>query len=492
MQEELSSPTKRIPWKSISGAVLEELLFELLDALGAKEVTWRSGGEGITNSDGKRDIEATFFLPSPEGDVRRERWWVECKGRSRTVEKDAVMSAATNAFAFSNQVDVLVIASNSHFSNPTVDWVNEWNASKRPLVKLWGRDRLGKLIEQHPVAAARAVPQSVEEAERARLLNLYFWESGICPTNRDLSFLWKYFSEHQEAMDASTITMLAYSEMVHGDIGARPWATYISNKLAPEVILQALTSLPIATVDSTKAVLASSYLLEASICNIPPGLAALIIENPFAVMTGDWGSLEEDGSPWFEAITSPIITHMLKEIGDACVHDCNRMFADLRALPEEPAGPYFWKRFGIGNPDGKRDDSVLIAEAYNAPCAVGLPLNEDRHCPLFSGSEEFSKRLIEDVVHIIMARVENPTGLLSGLIDKDQVDSVLNGLTPQVEKASKADLREMSFEMRENHFRDSFTALVNTDLARKILRQRKLEIRKSLRYHAIAVSEEAK
>jgi hypothetical protein len=78
----------------------------------------------------------------PDGELDRQRWWVECKGRTETVERGAVQQAALDASARVD-VDILVIATNSRFSNPTRDWVAERARSyPRPIIKLWDRDNL--------------------------------------------------------------------------------------------------------------------------------------------------------------------------------------------------------------------------------------------------------------------------------------------------------------------------------------------------------------
>jgi hypothetical protein len=86
-----------IPWPSIRGVVLEELLYGLLDEMGAKELAWRTGGVGGGAADGGRDIEATFFQATPDGEVDTQSWWIEAKGRTGTVEPDAVKAAVINA-----------------------------------------------------------------------------------------------------------------------------------------------------------------------------------------------------------------------------------------------------------------------------------------------------------------------------------------------------------------------------------------------------------
>lgn len=93
-QSDVSPTSTRVPWRTVTGVQLEELLYGLLDAMGASSLVWRAGSAtGVTASDGGRDLEAVFDRPSPDGELDRQRWWVECKGRSRTVERLAVQEA---------------------------------------------------------------------------------------------------------------------------------------------------------------------------------------------------------------------------------------------------------------------------------------------------------------------------------------------------------------------------------------------------------------
>src|SRR3954466_14169614 len=80
--------TTHVLWSRVTGEQLEELLYGLLEAMGAGELVWRAGSDrGVNASDGGRDLEAIFDRPGPDGELDRQRWWVECKGRSATVER---------------------------------------------------------------------------------------------------------------------------------------------------------------------------------------------------------------------------------------------------------------------------------------------------------------------------------------------------------------------------------------------------------------------
>ena len=144
-----------IPFEHLKAKDLEECLYWLFDAMGAKDLEWRIGGIGGGASDGGRDLEAHFYLPSEASDEDHQVWWVECKGRAKTVEPDEVKSAANNALAY-DHIDHLLIATNSQFSNPTIDWVKEWQKKHpRPKVHLWDHAELERRLSRHPDVVSR-------------------------------------------------------------------------------------------------------------------------------------------------------------------------------------------------------------------------------------------------------------------------------------------------------------------------------------------------
>jgi hypothetical protein len=102
----------QIPFSRLKGSDLEECVYWLLDAMGAKDLEWRTGGAGGGAADGGRDLEATFYFPAVDGELEAQRWWIECKGRSSTVDPDEAKSAANNALARAD-VDCLVVATNT-------------------------------------------------------------------------------------------------------------------------------------------------------------------------------------------------------------------------------------------------------------------------------------------------------------------------------------------------------------------------------------------
>lgn len=160
MDRNLVIPSE-IPWPELRGEALEELVYWLCDSIGAVDLFWRSGSATGTSRDRGRDIEATFHVEEPGGGFRSEHWWIQVKGRSRTVEPQAVKESVVDAQGDA-EVAVLVIATNSRFSNDTRDWVTEFQKKNpRPVIKLWDRSQLERMVVRHPSIVARIAPQAL-------------------------------------------------------------------------------------------------------------------------------------------------------------------------------------------------------------------------------------------------------------------------------------------------------------------------------------------
>jgi hypothetical protein len=131
------------------------------------------------------------YSASPDGELIKQRWWVEAKGRSRTVQPDDVKSAVLNA-AGKTSVDVMVIATNSAFSNPTRDWVKEWQKNNpRPKIKLWERTELENHCSKNPIAVIRVLRHALTPAGKLAVLTAKLWDYTYFTDEFTLNQLWK-------------------------------------------------------------------------------------------------------------------------------------------------------------------------------------------------------------------------------------------------------------------------------------------------------------
>ncbi|MGJ7878347.1 restriction endonuclease [Streptomyces rochei] len=414
-----SSAAWDVPWKTVKGKMLEELLFELLGAMGGVDVTWRTGGTGDGAADGGRDIEVSFLHPTPDGDVDREKWWVEVKGRSKSVEPLAVKSAVLNA-AGNDDVDVLVVASNSDYTNPTRDWVKEWQRThRRPRVRLWDKNVLDKLVRDNPVISARVIPEIIQGKERLSLLVEQFEHVGRMPLEEDLSYFWE---NQQWVTEAREVACLTYAEVVLGDLAERPWAAIIDDSAAIDAAVQALVGLPMVMLRTkvladAKATATSAYLMQWALPLLPANFVRKLLHNPFEYLDGDWEKFSRSSDGWRQSFLRPMWSYLKSELLDACSQDCVRMSVDPGVvLKDTPRGPRYWRRFNPELP--ALDGRSLILEQHGQPCAVGFDL-ADRSCPLFESERdedaEVTIREIEEVAQTICYRRDRPDGRFSEL-----------------------------------------------------------------------------
>jgi hypothetical protein len=398
-----------IPWDLLRGKVLEELLYELLNELGANELIWRSGGIGAGAPDGGRDLEAIFHRATPDGEVESEKWWIEAKGRSKTVEADAVKSTVLNASG-PKDLDLILIATNSQFSNPTRDWIQSWvNEHPRPKVKLWDCKDLLRLIRKHPVVAARIVPDILPDRERIRMLADQFLEVGKPPSEKDLQYFWEI---RDIVSDPTQISCLVYGELLYGDLVSRPWGILISEENHLGIIIEALGCLPFALLrtkmlSNERLAATAVYLVQCALRFGDPKEVAAILDNPLKFVDGIPKSMEDDPSVYREAAVDPIWQRCKIELLDACSQDCPRINGDTQILRPSEAGAHFWRRFNLNIKTPNADGALLVFD-LKMPCAVGLELGE-RTCPL-EEEPKFSSQEIEELKAIINYRRIHPDG----------------------------------------------------------------------------------
>jgi|CZKJ01.1.fsa_nt_gi hypothetical protein len=189
--------------------------------MGAQELEWRVGTQGRSSADQGRDIQAHFHVASPDADLIRQKWWIECKGRKGTVEPSAVKESANNTQAMPT-VDVLVIVTNTSFSNPTRNWVSEWQRSHpRPTVKLWDRTHLERFLCRYPAATLRVFAKALTPQGRLEVIRERFWQHSAYATQEHLKELW----ERRNDLEWESVTLIAavVSEFANGSVNEHPW-----------------------------------------------------------------------------------------------------------------------------------------------------------------------------------------------------------------------------------------------------------------------------
>ena len=204
----------------ITAVEFENLVFHLLDEMGFSNLQWRKGGEGNSATDGGRDLEATFWSVQPSGS-KEQRYWFEVKYRSGQLEKSQVQNTILNA-AGNNSKDNVIIVTNKTISNPTLDWVNQFqSAHKIPTVTIWQGHDLELLLRKNPRTLARFLPTSLAFSGRCKVIESKFSNLLILPSGSELRELWEH---KDEFYDNSFLTLAAcLAEVSYGDVIDQPW-----------------------------------------------------------------------------------------------------------------------------------------------------------------------------------------------------------------------------------------------------------------------------
>lgn len=397
-----------IPFEDLKAKDLEECVYWFLDAMGAKDLEWRTGGTGAGAADGGRDLEAHFFVPDETGEISSQTWWVECKGRKGTVEASEVKSAVNNALAYEG-LDRLVIASNTQFSNPTIDWVKDWQKKfPKPIIDLWDKAHLERYLSRHPEVVLRLFSEALSMDGRLQALDSRFWNKFEFVNARTLSDIWK--AKDDLKISHSGLFALIANEFANGEITHRPWGACFDTKSVIEVLFFGLQNMPYMLFRSTKAGIdqtilarAFAYLILVALDAIPAETVAEIIEQ----------SLSRDGEVSFpddvyELLLMPIADQLLSEMQDVCSEDCRRLHSLIRSTLTEDKDEIdtYWLRLesaGIDEPEERR--SVRL-ESYKEPCEVGYAVDEENSCPLFEfePTTKNTKELLELIKRVAAFR----------------------------------------------------------------------------------------
>jgi len=397
MAADLIIPSQ-IPWDRIKGKDLEELLYWLFDSMGAKDLEWRVGGKGSGAADQGRDLECSFYVSSPEGELIKQKWWVEAKGRKKTVEPTEIKESVINASG-KRDIDVLVIATNSFFSNPTRDWVREWQVDHpKPIVKLWERTQLENLCSKNPLAVIRLFSEALSPQGKLEVIRSKFWNYANYTDEPTLDDIWKF--REKLSITPDTLLALVASEFANGNINKRSWATIVSDEIVVNSLVMALINFFYLLFRANAIGLKQEPFFKACGYLILYLIYRIGAKDTANLLKEAWNTVEdrEYPEPVRKIAIQPILTVLLNEIKDVCSEECSRISADKFELTEKEIADY-WQRLLPEEGEIAENDRILIFWANDKPCNVGFKLNKNVNCPLFHC--EKPEENLEDILSII-------------------------------------------------------------------------------------------
>lgn len=379
-----------IPWEALKKRDLEECLYWLMDDRGARDLEWRQGGQGQGCADGGRDIEAVVYVPAANGEVETQRWWIEAKGRTGTVAAQRVKDALNNTLARSD-IDVIVVATNTTFSNPTRNWVKEWQVTHQRVAYLWDREDLERMIVRHPSVVLRLFDKALSPQGRLEAISSRFWQKAQMPSRGDLRQIW----ENMQSLEFSLEALLALTagELCNGDLADHPWLVHVRPENLAELLLLSMANLPHLRLradycgSNSEAISnAVAHILMMSLIRLPSKMVHRMVCNLREMIVPS-----ETPEEVFAYVSSHIAERACDELFRICLADCGRLYGHPD-VADHPTAERFWRRFCEARCDGsecdagKGGDIFFLIEQEDAPCNAGLALDGRGKCPL-SGSD---------------------------------------------------------------------------------------------------------
>jgi len=122
----------------------EQLTFDLVIAVGLHNAVWRTPG-----ADGGRDIEGDYPSVDMTGTTALQRWYVECKRYSATVDWPTVHPKL--AYAQNRAAQFLLLVTTAHLSPQCKSEIDIHNAKRvAPSIRVWDATTLGRVVAHHP------------------------------------------------------------------------------------------------------------------------------------------------------------------------------------------------------------------------------------------------------------------------------------------------------------------------------------------------------
>lgn len=410
--QELVVPSE-IPWKDLTGNALEEALYWLVHSMGGKDLEWRQGSSGFGAADGGRDLTARFHVPTPDGQMRKETWWFEAKGRSKTVEPAAVKAAVMNA-AGRNDVDVLVIATNVVFSNPTHDWVADWQSSHpRPIVRLWSRHDLERQFCERPEVVIRLFAKALSTKGKLEVVRSRFWNYQTYAGEPLLEELWKH--RHELQWSEMDIVAVVVSECANGSVMRRPWATLIAKEQRPQVLVSALSNILYFSFRADDVGVAQGPYIDGSAYLLLSCLQSHEWRTISKAIAKIWKGNKKAAEVRKYAL-GPVLETLTAELRDICVDDCRRILMDPIKLSREEIDGYWLSLRTPAKPvdEHKRDRLIILVERDQESCKVGFKLGKKVSCPIarIRNDDEASldiDKTLETLSEVVHKRAPDPS-----------------------------------------------------------------------------------
>lgn len=356
----------------------EKLIYFLLDEMGMKNIEWRKGGEGISATDGGRDLECEFYNLYPDGTMRKERWWVEVKYRSKTLQTSKVQEVILNALGVP-ELDVIIIVTNTSISNKARDWIKNLSQQAHPKrVIIWEGHQMERLICSHPTIIYKFFPTALTLNARLKSTHQRFLSQLALPSATELSDFWK----NRKSLDFSFASILSiiFAENSFGDIEKRKWGLWLPDEhLMYCLALGFRNILPWSLKckefgrEDNFMIHGLAYLLQCSLLRFEAKTIKEVVERSYKDI--DDKLQTPISKEYSKQVLKIILTDCLSGLAGACSQDCPKLkfFYD-----EVDKRKLFYKFINEKFVDG--ENGALYFCSTKHECKIGLVPIQDR-CP---------------------------------------------------------------------------------------------------------------
>jgi Restriction endonuclease len=112
---------------------------------GLRNAIWRTPG-----ADAGRDIEGEFLAYDLSESVSLQRWYIECKRYSKTLDWPTAHNKLP--YAINHRADFLLFVTTGHLSPRCREEISSHNAiGNRPLMRVWDSPKLENIVRRYPL-----------------------------------------------------------------------------------------------------------------------------------------------------------------------------------------------------------------------------------------------------------------------------------------------------------------------------------------------------
>jgi hypothetical protein len=392
----------------------EKLAFYLLDDMGFKNLEWRKGGEGVSATDGGRDLSGKYAKVEPDDSIIIENWWIEVKHRSDTLKKSTVQNIILNATA-RKDVDVFAIFTNNVISNPTLDWIKEFqNTHAKPRIVVWQGHDVERILRKYPRTIAMFFPESLSLPEQLESVKERFWNKLGYPTIDEVEQLWKNFDSL--IWDGSKLLPVIIADSAIDGLSIRKWGLVIDDNLLTETFLLGFINLPLLTIrfeeqGHKREILQQGleYLLQIVLFRFDLDKVVELLVNMF-----DYTEFSEKPPPeLINLVINPVVSNVFTSLLRNCTLDCERFrFNWAKSNKIDQAESHYFHKFSANLKQEQDDTEPFVFINSNiekcklelVPTGVFCPLTVD--IPENIMDRLVLKEFLGTIQNVIKRRVE--------------------------------------------------------------------------------------